>query len=92
MYARVGFLVFFMMSTSVYGQSQFGGLTPSLVDTVLNSDLESINYVDYKRSTGELYTGIVIDYHDNGQLKFKRSVAEGKAEGIWIGYKPKRYN
>lgn len=86
MYKRVGILFLFLLITNVYAQSQFGGLTPALTDTLTKSETEIREYLVYHKGTEDLFTGILMDRFPNGQLKFKRSVVDGKSEGIWIGY------
>ena len=61
-----------------------GTLTPSLADTLLLKQVYENDQISYLAETKEPFTGVVVDYHENGSLKLRKSVVKGKAEGLWI--------
>jgi len=59
-------------------------LTPSLGDTLDISFIESRNQIDYKAGTDTAITAIVTESYESGQIKLRRSVVNGLAEGLWM--------
>lgn len=60
------------------------GLTPALSDTTLVADVEKVDGFVVRRSTGERFTGTIVDFFPSGAKRMRRSVADGQAEGFWI--------
>ncbi|NBC27363.1 MAG: hypothetical protein GVY08_10910 [Bacteroidetes bacterium] len=56
-------------------------LSPALAETLSLADVENRDQVIYLVETGEPATGIVEEYHESGQIKSRRSVVTGKADG-----------
>ena len=59
-------------------------LTPALPDTVRTDDVDGDNGAAVLRATGEPFTGVVFDRYPSGAKKLRRSVVEGRAEGLWV--------
>ena len=64
--------------------AQTGGVTPALPDTVRADAVDEDNGRAVLRATGEPFTGIVVDTHPSGAKKLRRSVVDGRAEGLWL--------
>ena len=60
------------------------GLTPALPDTVSTDEIDGDNGIAVLRTTGEPFTGVVSDQWPNGVAKLRRSVVDGKPEGLWV--------
>lgn len=76
-----GILLLAMLPAALKAQSR---ITPALQDTVLLSETISKEQLSYRTSDGSLLTGVVVDYHENGALKLRKSVIEGRADGLWM--------
>lgn len=59
-------------------------LTPALTDTLQLSEIEERNQLTFLKGSETPATAVIVDYYDSGQLKLRRSVVDGKAEGLWM--------
>ena len=46
--------------------------------------LDSSNEITYYK--GSPFSGVILDYYDNGKVMFEKSYKEGKRHGEWVGY------
>jgi antitoxin component YwqK of YwqJK toxin-antitoxin module len=76
-------LYIFLLMFPLYSNAQ-GVLTPALKDTLSIENVVDRNQISYQIDNDLPYTGTIVEFHENGQLKLRKSVIDGKAEGIWI--------
>jgi len=67
--------------TTAVGQSV---ITPALTDTLMLSEVENRDQVFYLNESDEPVTAVVVDYFESGQIKSRKTVIAGKAEGLWV--------
>lgn len=77
-------IIFFLAAFTTPIVNAQSVLSPALADTLSLADVENRDQVFYLVETGEPATGIVEEYHESGQIKSRRSVVAGKAEGLWV--------
>lgn len=75
------FALLFCINTTLKAQSV---ITPALSDTLLLSEVEERNQLTYLKDLDSTATAVIVDYYDSGQLKLRRSVVDGMAEGLWM--------
>ena len=49
-------------------------------------DLVKRDGLIYEKSSDVPFTGKIVDYHPNGQLRSKGTSKDGKLDGPWVGY------
>jgi len=81
MYRSILFTLFFLFPMYCNAQGVF---TPALKDTLSLENVEERNRISYQIDDDQPYTGIIVDYHENGQVGLRKSVIDEKGEGIWI--------
>ena len=86
---RVPLLAAVLLATSASAAAQGlplvrDGLTPALPDTVGTDEIEGDNGVATLRRTGEPFTGVVSDRYPSGAKRLRRSVVDGRPEGLWV--------
>ena len=60
------------------------GLTPALADTVGTDAIDGDNGRAVLRATGQPFTGVVEDRYPSGAPRLRRSVVDGRPEGLWV--------
>jgi len=77
-------LIFFVAVFTTHIVNAQSVLSPALTDTLNPSEVEISDQVIYLVETGKPATGIVEEYYESGQIKARRSLIDGKAEGLWV--------
>lgn len=82
MYSRfILIALLLILAGKAYAQSV---ITPALTDTLQISEVDEHEQLTYLKDSGTPLTAVVVDCYASGQLKLRRSVVAGKAEGVWI--------
>ena len=57
---------------------------------VLGETIDDLEYrgdgLIYEKSSDVPFTGKIVDYHPNGQLRKKETHKDGKKDGLWVFY------
>jgi antitoxin component YwqK of YwqJK toxin-antitoxin module len=61
-------------------------LLPALALGETMDDLVNRDGLYYKNFTDVPFTGKIVDYHPNGQLRSKGTSKDGKLDGPWVSY------
>ena len=61
-------------------------LLPALALGETMDDLVNRDGLYYKNFTDVPFTGKIVDYHPNGQLRKKETHKDGKKDGLWVFY------
>ena len=61
-------------------------LFPALALGETMDDLVEQHGLFYKEFTDVPFTGKIVDYHPNGQLRKKETHKDGKKDGLWVFY------
>ena len=61
-------------------------LLPALALGETMDDLVNRDGLYYKNFTDVPFTGKIVDYHPNGQLRKKETHKDGKTDGLWVFY------
>ena len=61
-------------------------LLPALALGETMDDLVERDGLFYKNFTDVPFTGKIVDYHPNGQLRKKETHKDGKKDGLWVFY------
>ena len=61
-------------------------LLPALALGETMDDLVNRDDLYYKNFTDVPFTGKIVDYHPNGQLRKKETHKDGKKDGLWVFY------
>ena len=61
-------------------------LFPALALGETMDDLVKRDGLYYKNFTDVPFTGKIVDYHPNGQLRKKETHKDGKKDGLWVFY------
>ena len=77
-------LISFIALFAVSAASAQSVLTPALSDTLNSDDVEERNQVVYLKETDKPATAVIEKFYQSGQIQSRRSVVNGKAEGVWI--------
>ena len=73
-----------LLAAPLAAQTGGAGVTPALPDTVRADAVDEDNGFAVLRATGEPFTGVVVDAYPSGAKKLRRSVVDGRAEGLWV--------
>ena len=61
-------------------------LLPALALGETMDDLVNRDGLYYRNFTDVPFTGKIVDYHPNGQLRKKETHKDGKKDGLWVFY------